>query len=226
MPAALLLAFGQLDDPAFRGPLIKGVLGAALALALLVWGAVATAAWLAAGHGGWVAALAQFAGGALGLFLAWWLFLPVSVAITGLFIGAVAEAVERRHYPALPPPAGASAAAQAWWALGFGARMLLLQILLLPLMLVPVAGFALALAISAWMLGIGVFEGTAQLRLGVAEARKARYARRWSVWALGVALALMGLVPLLNLFLPVIGTAAAVHILQRSDGGRSAELRG
>ena len=48
MPQALFLAFRQLGDPAFRLPLILGVLGAALA----VLGLIGLAAWLA----GWAAA--------------------------------------------------------------------------------------------------------------------------------------------------------------------------
>ena len=47
MPHALFLAFRQLGDPAFRRPLIMGVLGAALA----VLGLIGLAAWLA----GWAA---------------------------------------------------------------------------------------------------------------------------------------------------------------------------
>ncbi|HYF08297.1 MAG TPA: EI24 domain-containing protein [Acetobacteraceae bacterium] len=226
MPAALLLAFGQMGDPAFLRPLIKGVLGALLALAALAWGTTELAAWLAAGRAGWVSAVAQAIGAGAGLLLAWWLFLPVSVAIASLFVAEVAMAVERRHYPDLPPARGASTAAQIRWGIRFGAIMLLVQLLLLPLLLVPVAGFTIALVISAWMLGIGVFESTAQLRLGIADAHAARRARRFSVWLLGVALALMGLVPALNLLVPVLGTAAAVHLLHRSAGGRGNGLRG
>lgn len=214
MPAAFLLALSQIGDPAFRRPLILGVLGAAIAFGLLVWGAVEAAAWAAAGSG-WLSWLAQAGGGAMGLLLAWWLFLPVAAAIAAQLVEPVAAAVERRYYPALPPARGASVAAQIAFGLRFGARLLLLQILMVPMLFVPVAGFMIALVISAYALGAGMILQTALLRMAMPEARAAWRRNRLSGWLLGLVLALMALVPVLNLIVPVMGTAAAVHILNR-----------
>ncbi len=215
MPAAILLAFAQIGDPAFRRPLILGVLGAAMALGLLTWGAVAAAAWAAGGQG-WLSWLAEIGGGVVALLLAWWLFLPVSAAIAAQLVEPVAAAVERRHYPFLPPAKGASVAAQVAFGLGFGLKLLALQILLLPLFFIPVLGFGLALLIAAYALGAGMVVQTAMLRMDTRTAKVAWRSRRWSGWLLGLVLAAMALVPLLNLLVPVIGTAAAVHLLQRS----------
>ncbi len=223
---SLLLAVRQLDDPAIRAPLVKGALGSALALAGLVALSASGLTWLAAGQAGWVATIAPWLGGIAGLLIAWWLFLPITIAIAGAFAGDVAAAVERRHYPGLPPPQGATAGAQLVWSVGFGLKMLLLQLLLLPLLLIPVFGFALALILSSRLLGNGMFEGTAQFRMSVAEAKAFRRRRTGEVWVLGMVLALIGLVPLLNLLVPVLGPAAAVHLLHRSAGGNSGELRG
>lgn len=215
MPAALFLALGQIGDPAFRRPLILGVLGALLAIGLLAWGAIEAAAW-AAGGTGWLSWLAQAGGGAAALLLAWWLFLPVAAAIAAQLVEPVAHAVERRHYPHLPPANGASVAAQVAFGLRFGLRLLAIQILLLPLLLVPVVGFSLALLVSAHALGAGMVQQTALLRMEEPAARAAWRRLRLSGWVLGLLLALMALVPLLNLLVPVLGTAASVHLLQRS----------
>lgn len=215
MPAAFLLALGQIGDPAFRRPLLLGVLGAAVALALLIWGAVEASAW-AAGGGGWLSWLAQAGGGALGLLLAWWLFLPVAAAIAAQLVEPVAVAVERKHYPWLPPPRGASIAAQIAFGLRFGLKLLLLQLLMLPMLFVPAIGFVLALLVSAYALGAGMVLQTALLRMDMPAARGAWARNRLSGWVLGLVLALMALVPLLNLLVPVLGTAASVHILHRS----------
>lgn len=215
MIRAVALALSQLNDPAFRRPLLSGVLGAALAMALLGWGAIEGAAWLA-GRPGWLSWLAQAGGGLAALVLAWWLFLPVAAAIAAQLVEPVAAAVERRHYPHLPPPQGASVAAQLAFGLRFGLRLLVVQLLLLPLLFVPVVGFALALLVSAHALGAGMLQQTALLRMDRAQARAAWRSRRLSGWALGLVLALMALVPLLNLLVPVVGTAASVHLLQQS----------
>jgi len=213
MPAALLLALGQIGDPAFRRPLLLGVLCAALALILLIWGAVEAAAW-AAGGPGWLSWLAQAGGGALGLLLAWWLFLPVAAAIAAQLVEPVAAAVERRHYPWLPPPKGASVAAQIAFGLRFGLKLLVLQLVMVPMLFIPMAGFTIALVISAYALGAGMVLQTALLRMDMPAARAEWARNRLSGWALGLVLALMALVPLLNLLVPVLGTAASVHLLQ------------
>lgn len=214
MFSALFLAFGQMGDPAFRRPLILGVLGAALVLALLAWAAIEAAGW-AAGGSGWLSWVAATGGGIAALFLAWWLFLPAAVAIASQFIEPVAAAVERRHYPGLPPARGSSAAAQIAFGLGFGLKLLILQLVLLPLIFIPVVGMVLALAISAYALGAGMVVQTAMLRLDPRAAKAAWRARRRPGWGLGLALAGLAMVPLLNLVVPVIGTAAAVHLLRR-----------
>ena len=128
----------------------------------------------------------------------------------------VAAAVERRHYPWLPPARGASIAAQIAFGLRFGLKLLLLQILLVPMLFVPLVGFILALMISAYALGAGMVLQTALLRMDMPAARMAWARNRLSGWVLGLVLALMALVPLLNLLIPVLGTAASVHILHRS----------
>ncbi|MBR0656339.1 EI24 domain-containing protein [Plastoroseomonas arctica] len=220
MPRAILLAFAQLDDPAFRAPILWGVLGAVVALLGLAGLAALGLGWALEGWPGWLTAIIQFAGGAATLLLAWWLFLPIAVMIASGCAGPVVTAVERRHYPHVVPAGGAPLLHQAWWGVVFGLQMLALQILLLPLVLfVPLLGAVLAFIISAYAMGVGFFEATAQARMGVVEARAARRARRWQVWLLGAALAALAAVPILNLLIAVIGVAASVHLLH---GGRRA----
>jgi CysZ protein len=215
MIRAFVLALAQLGDPAFRRPLLWGVLGAAVSAGLLLWGTIEGASWLA-GRPGWLSWLAQAGGGLAALVLAWWLFLPVAAAIAAQLVEPVAAAVERRHYPGLPPPQGASVAVQIAFGLRFGLRLLVVQLLLLPLLFIPVVGFVLALLVSAHALGSGMVQQTALLRMDAVQARATWRRLRLAGWALGLVLALMALVPLLNLLVPVIGTAAAVHLLNRA----------
>ncbi|MCQ4160183.1 EI24 domain-containing protein [Roseomonas sp. GC11] len=215
VPASLTLPLRQLDDPAFLSPLLK-----ALALALLCFGGLA---WLAdwgvatlAGGTGWLATLAGLLGGLLVLVSALWLFVPVLLALTGLFLDAVAEAVERRFYPALPPALGASLAAQVAAGLALSVKLLLLSLITLPLaLLLPPLGVVLYWAVASVSLGYGLFEAVAQRRMGVAESRALRRRRRVEVLAIGGALAALAAVPFANLLVPVLGTAAMTHLLHR-----------
>ncbi len=216
MVAAFALALRQLPDPAFFGPLLKGLL-AAVAVFLGLAGLAAWGLGAAAGGTGWLAGLAAAAGGLVALGLAVWLFVPVMIGLSGLFLNPVAEAVEARFYPALPPPAaGASLTAQARFNVVLGLKMGALALLVLPLgFLAPPLGAVLLWAVSTVALGHGLFEGVAQRRMDVAAGQRARVARRWTVLGAGGVLAAMALVPGLNLLVPVLGTAVMTHLLHR-----------
>ncbi|MBD0272870.1 MAG: EI24 domain-containing protein [Acetobacteraceae bacterium] len=216
MIAPLLLAFRQLGDRAFLWPLLKALGAAVLVFAGLV-AAGAFGAEALAGGSGWLATAAAALGGALAVALAVWLFVPVMLAFAGLFLDPVAEAVERRFYPGLPPARGASLAAQAAFNLRLGLWLGALSLAALPLAFaVPPVGAALLWVVSAVGLGHGLFEGVAQRRMGVAEARVLRRAREAPVLAIGAVLAGASLVPVLNLLVPVVGTAAMTHLLHRN----------
>jgi CysZ protein len=219
MPQALFLAFRQIGDSAFRRPLIMGVLGTALSVAGLIWLAAWLAGWAASGGPEWLAWVTQAGGAAAGVFLGWWLFLPVALAIAAQFTDTVAGAVERRHYPGLAAPAGASVMAQAGFGLWFGVKLLALQILLLPLFFIPFLGWLIALLIAAHALGAGLLREVALRRMNLAHSRIAWQRLRWQGWLLGLALALMAMVPGLNLLMPIIGIAAATHLLIRGLSG-------
>jgi len=214
--ASLILPLRQLGDPAFLAPLLKGALGAALGCAALIFlAARGTEALL--GLAGWLGSLSGVLGGALGLVVAVWLFVPMLLGIASLFLDDVASAVEARFYPGLPPARGASLAAQGWAGLGLGLRVLLWTLLaLVATLAVPPLGVVLFPVIGAVFLGQGLFEGVAWRRMGLAEARALRRRIGWPVYGLGAALTALALVPGLNLLVPVLGAAAATHLLHRS----------
>ncbi|WP_043829246.1 EI24 domain-containing protein [Muricoccus aerilatus] len=217
--ASLTLPFDQVFDRGFRGPLIKGLLGAVLALAGLIWLSSWGVAALAGGTG-WLATAAEVLGGVAALFAAFWLFVPFALAIAGLFLDETAAAVERRHYPGLPPPHGASLAAQGVFNVTLALKVLALNIVLLPLaLLVPFVGGVLLWLVAAISLGHGLFEGVAQRRLTVAQARVLRKRREFSVLAVGAVMAALAVVPFANLLVPVLGTAAMTHLLHRGADG-------
>ncbi|HYZ34162.1 MAG TPA: EI24 domain-containing protein [Crenalkalicoccus sp.] len=217
MPTALILTLRQLGDPAFLAPLARGVLATLAVFAglagLAAWGLQALA-----GGSGWLAGLAAAAGGLAVLGLAVWLFVPVLLALVGLFLDPVAAAVERRFYPGLPPARGAGAAAQARFNIGLALRFGLLTLLALPLGLVAAPlGAVVLFLISTVALGHGLFEGVAQRRMSVAEARALRRRREASVLAAGAVLAALSLVPGVNLLVGVLGTAVMTHLLHRGE---------
>ncbi len=216
MLRALALAIGQIADPAFRRPLLMAAGLTLLGGIGLAWGVSAGVGWLAGGEG-WIATLASAAGVLVVILALFWLFVPLVIAVAGLFLDGVAAAVERRHYPTLPPPSGAPVAVQAWSGLKLAAGFGALTLVLLPVsLLLPVVGPLLLWAVAAVALGEGLFIGVAQRRMQGAEADAMRRRRRAAIWGVGAALALLGAVPPLGLLVPVLGTAAMVHLLAGS----------
>ena len=211
-------ALGQLDDPVFQGVLWRSLFWSAVSFAVLLAAAIWGLQGLLAGHvvWAWLAGLLSGVGAAL---LAFWLFLPVAAVIGALYIDRVARAVERRYYPALAAAEGANVAVQVWDGLAVGLRVLLLSVLALALaLLIPGIGLLIAWAIGAYAIGRGLFVAVAMRRMSRSEAQALYRRRRLAVLAQGGVLALASYIPLLNLLIPVIGTAAMVHVLDQRDG--------
>lgn len=209
-------AVGQLDDRAFLGVLLRSVLWSAacfFALHLVAVWAVGRVLHL---HGllGWGAGLLASFGASL---FALWLFLPLAAAIGTLYIDRIAAAVERRHFPGLPPARGASIGAQLWDGVSLGGRILVLNLLALVLVLaLPGVGLMLAWAIAAYAIGRGLFVAVAMRRMSRAAADALYRRNRIQVLVQGGIMALMAYLPVLNLLIPVLGTAAMVHVLDHA----------
>jgi CysZ protein len=206
-------ALSQLDDRVFLGVLLRSVAWSAVCFILLYVATIWATHRLLDLHGwlGWAADVLGTIGAAI---LALWLFLPVAAAIGTLYIDRIASAVERRYYPSLPPPHGASVGAQLWDAVSVGSRVLLLSLLgLILALIIPGVGLVLAWIIGGYAIGRSMFAAVAMRRMprGAAEALYLR--ARPVVLAQGCIMAVAGYVPVLNLLIPVVGTAAMVHVL-------------
>ena len=208
----LARAVGQLDDTAFLGVLVRCLAWSAacfIALHFLaIWAVERMLHW----HGllGWGVGLLASIGASL---LAGWLFLPLAAAIGTLYIDRIAAAVEHRYYPTLPPARGAPLGAQIWDGISLGGRVLALNLLALVLVLIlPGIGLLLAWAIAAYAIGRGLFLAVAMRRMPRPAAELIYRRARGIVLVNGGIMALAAYVPLLNLFIPVLGTAAMVHV--------------
>ncbi len=216
----LARALGQLNDRVFLGVLAQSLVLAGLSFFALH----ALAIWIV--HGmlqlhGWLAWLVDIVGSVAASALAMWLFLPLAATIGTLFMDRIARAVEARWYPDLPPAVGASVASQIWQGLALGLRILLLNLLaLLFVLLIPGVGLLVGWAVASYGLGRGLFEAVAMRRMDRKSAERLYRQARWPVLVQGAAIAMAGTMPLLNLLIPVIGTAAMVHVLDRAMAER------
>ncbi|MGF1658944.1 MAG: EI24 domain-containing protein [Rubrimonas sp.] len=221
----LARALGELGHAAFWVVAAKAV---GLTLALLA-GAFALAGWaLGVGEGFAIdlpfldpVEIGGGVGGALfgaaALVASAFLMLPVAALFIGVFLDEIVDAVERRSYRDLPPARPVPLATQLRASLGLLGAMALGNTLALIVYLIaaPLAPFTFV-AINGWLLGREYLETVALRRMDRAQAAALRRRWRLSAWGIGAAIAAALIVPIANLFAPLIGVAAATHLYHRA----------
>lgn len=217
---AMMLSFQSLSDRRVLWLLAKVV-----GLTVLTFGALGVGLW----YGldalfkdlGWNVdgTLSALASSVLILLSGLILFRVVAVAITWIFADDIIDAVEDRHYPAHHAMGQRPGFADgAVMALRSTARVLGYNLLASPiylLLLVTGVGTAIAfLLVNALLLGRDL-EDMLIARHGRDHARIARFPRL----VLGLLATAAMLVPFVNLFVPVIATAMAVHLVHGTNKG-------
>ena len=211
---ALSLGLRQLADPATRRLVLRSVLVASATFALLVVAVTIVLERIDATGFAWLDTILTIAGSAAALVLAWLLFPVVVAAALGWFAEDVARAVERRYYPDLPPPVGMGVGESVLATLRFTVVALVLNLLALPLYLLPGPNLLIYLALNGYLLGREYFELVAGRRLPWATVKGLRQRARARLWLAGAVIALLLTVPVLNLVAPVVAVAFMVHLFE------------
>ena len=155
------------------------------------------------------------------LGLSVFLMVPVASAFTGLFLDDVADAVEARHYPDLPPAQRPSVWVSLTDSVQYFGLLLGLNLLgLLGFVISGGVGIVVLWLINGFLLAREYFTLVALRRVGADAARAMRRTHRFRLWAAGLLMALPLSVPVLNLFVPVIGAAVFTHLFHRLDQRR------
>src|SRR5882757_4155140 len=218
MLRAFELAIGQLGDPRLRV-----VIWQSLALSVVLQAAIGVLAWWALQRYahvdiGWVNSAIRWLGGAGVTVLALLLF-PASFGIViSIFMERIADIVEAEHYPGLGKARGIPIWTGIWTGVVFLFAVMILNLAMLPLYLVAlfVAGLGAVLfyAINGWLTARLYYEQVAPRRRPPAEVKTWRKANAGVLWLTGIVVVFLGTIPILNLIVPVLGTAAMVHVAQ------------
>jgi CysZ protein len=219
MIRAFELAFAQLTtDPKLRvvlwqSLLLSLVLQIAL-IALAWWGLIsfATFKWQ------WLNDWARWLAGS-GMIVLGLLLFPASFGIVvSIFMEKIADIVESRHYPALGPARGIPIWTGIWTGVAFLLALIALNLAMLPFYLLAlfVAGLGIVLfyAINGWLTARMYYEQVALRRKSPADVKAWRRANAGVLWLTGIVIVFLGTIPVLNLLIPVVGTAAMVHVAQ------------
>ncbi len=224
LPAALARAIGQLSDPA-----ILRVLAKSIAATLAIFGALGVGGWyFLAGYidqwqlsygaqlGALVAVLATVIAG-------WLLFRIVALAVVQFFADEIVAAVEAKHYPEAHSAARKLTLQQELRnSARSTARVLLVNLVALPfaiaLLITGVGTAILFWVVNGWLLGREL-QDMVWLRHATEESEKPPI-NIGTRFALGGIVAILLTVPFVNLLAPVIGAAAATHLVHRHRKSR------
>lgn len=214
-------ALDQIGDPRFRRVMALGIgitLAALIAVYVLVFRGVGwligdgvSLPWI--GTIGWVDSVASWASVVAMLGLSVFLMVPLAQAVQSLFLDEVADAVEARYYPALPP-AGRIPMADALLdgLQAFGVLILAnIAALALYLLFAPLAP-VIFYGLNGFLLGREYFQVAAMRRMSRVEAKRMRRRHLPTIWMAGVVMALPLTIPVLNLMIPVLGAASFTHL--------------
>lgn len=218
---SFLLALGQIGDARFRKVLLLGV-GLTFALLVAVY---AGFLWLintlvgpevtlpVLGEVTWVGGLLSVSSLIFMMVLSVFLMVPVASAITSMFLDEVAQAVEDKHYPGLPPVTKVPFGEALKDTVNF-LGVLITANLLAFILYAFLAPFALFIfwGLNGFLLGREYFTLAAMRRVGREGARKLRSQHMVTIWAAGILMAVPLSVPLVNLLIPILGAATFTHI--------------
>jgi uncharacterized protein involved in cysteine biosynthesis len=195
------------------------LLAVGLAVAVLILALPATDALVrAAGPTGYVLLdrALEVAGLAGTLLLVWLVYPSVIAAVLGFLLERVVAATEARYFPALPPAREQTLVEVLVYSVGFAALVLALNVVVLPLYVVPGLNVPVYLLLNGYLLGREYVELVLARRHRFRDLGALRRRHNAQLWSSGLVTALILLVPIVNLVAPIVGAAYATLRLHRA----------
>ncbi len=198
----------------------------ALLAIIVVAGAVAGVTWMTDRfitiERGWLDTLLNWTVGLLTGVGGWFMLPALTVLISSLFQETVIQRVERFDYPDTVRDENLKFWPEIRHDLKFTGLAVGLNILVLPLYLFGI-GFAVSILLNSYLLGREFFESAAGYHLGKNRARILGGQNRKAMYGGGLVITVMAILPLLNLFVPIIAIIWMVHVYHQirqssSDG--------
>ena len=154
-----------------------------------------------------------------------WFMLPaLTVLIGGVFQETAIDRVERIYYPDKVRQEGPRFWPDIIHDIKFTVWAVFLNILVLPFYLFGI-GLFVSIALNTYLLGREFFESAAGYHLGKPRAMRLESDNKLAVYGGGFIITMVTLIPLVNLFIPIIAVVWMIHVyhsLTGRDSGPSA----
>ncbi len=193
------------------GLMIACAVLAVAVVVVLVAGVTFLTAHLVRLETGWLDTLVNWVVGGITGVAGWFMLPAFVVLIAGMFQEKTIDRVERAFYP----DKVRSREPQLWPDVRHDIRFtlwaLFLNMLILPFYLLGI-GFVVSIALNSYLLGREFFESAAGYHMGKPEAERLGRENRAAVYGGGLVITLMTLVPVVNLFVPIVAIVWMVHV--------------
>ena len=212
----LLKSLAQLPEKRIRAGVLWSLLFSLTVFVILIVVAWWLLGLLAMTGYDWIDWFTQLLGTAGVLTLAWFGFPFVMTGFVSLFADRICQAVETRHYPGLSTPRNQPLVESILQGIWFAIWSLGINILALPLYLLPGPNVIVFLALNGFILGREYFETVALRHLSPADSGVLRRRKRFAIWLAGIPIAAIFMIPVVNLLAPVIGVSLMTHRFHRA----------
>lgn len=169
----------------------------------------------------WLYWLTQLAAWGTFILAGFVLFPAVASFFIALFLDDIADAVERRHYPADPPGKSANLGPSLAVAFRFSLALIALNILLLFFLLLGPIYPLVYYLVNGYLLSREYFELVSLRHNDPKTIRTVRKTGGLRLLMAGIAIAFLMTIPLLNLVMPLVATAVMVHFFKTLSGRRA-----
>lgn len=160
---------------------------------------------------GWLDTAVDFMGGFAVFIITLLLFPAFMPLVASLFEDKIIGIVEGADYPNTPKPQDRPFLPELMQDLKFVAISLTLNIILLPLYLIPIIGQVVFILLNGYLMGREFFTIAAGRHMGKREANAYRKTNRITALMGGMIVAGVALIPVVNLLVPFVGIVLMVH---------------
>ena len=210
-----MLPFKKTFTSVIRANLLVLMFFCAVLAVVLVGVLVALVTWMTAElidlNNSWFNALLTGSVGLLTGIGGWFMLPTLTVLIAGFFQEAAIQRVERLYYPNAIRRGDLKFWPELWQDIRFTLWAIFLNLLILPLYVFGI-GFVVSILLNAYLLGREFFESAAAYHIGKADAKTLRRKHRKTAFIGGTIITVMTLLPILNLFVPLLAIVWMLHV--------------
>ncbi len=158
-----------------------------------------------------------------GVMIGWFFFPLLYPILISFFDDKIAEIIEREEYTQLPtaqPPFWPTITSDIMFSL----KAIGLNIVFLPLYIIPMIGIIIYYGLNGYLLGTQFFRMAAGRRVSKSQALQLQKKAGNTVLLIGVAISFFSTIPLLNLAVPVLGVTTMLHLLHDLLGNQKQKI--